>query len=253
MASQDNGAALSGVEGRKHLYVRPELLTPEVHGKLGFRRAERPFDFVRDTIALPITAVEFAQAQRNFPIVFSDIDNPVPLAVMGLPGGGNLFVDENGRWDKSAYVPGYMRCHPLALAPQADGRVAVVIDAAASCVSEEPEFPFFVDGKPSPRTEEMISFCGQFEAERKKTQAFCSRMKELGLLAVQRVATNPGADDETPLADFVAIDTRKLSALDDATVVELHRNGYLLLAYLQSQSTDNWRRLVTLKKRQQNA
>ena len=253
MAFQDNGAATSGMEGRKHLYVRPELLTPEVHGGLGFRRAERPFDFVRSTIALPIITVEFAQVQRNFPIVFSELDNPVPLAVMGLPGGENLFVDENGRWEKSAYVPGYMRCHPLALAPQTDGRVAVVIDTAASCVSDDPEFPFFVDGKPSQRTEELINFCGQFEAERKKTQEFCRRMNELGLLAVQRVASNPGADDETPLADFVAIDSRKLASLDDAMVVELHRNGYLMLAHLQAQSTDNWRRLVALHKRRQSA
>ena len=62
---------------------------------------------------------------------------------MGLPGGENLFVDDNGRWEKSAYVPGYMRCHPLALAPQADGRVAVVIDAAASCVSDGSGVSFF--------------------------------------------------------------------------------------------------------------
>ena len=37
--------------------------------------------------AIPRTADEFVQAQRDFPIVFSSGDNPLPLALMGLNEG----------------------------------------------------------------------------------------------------------------------------------------------------------------------
>ena len=33
--------------------------------------------------AIPLTVDEFVQAQRDFPIVFSSGDNPLPLALMG--------------------------------------------------------------------------------------------------------------------------------------------------------------------------
>ena len=46
--------------------------------------------------AIPLTVEEFPQAQRNFPIVFSVGDQPVPLALMGLNEGVNVFVDAEG-------------------------------------------------------------------------------------------------------------------------------------------------------------
>ena len=47
--------------------------------------------------AVPITVDEFLLAQRHFPIVFSAGDNPVPLALMGLNEGINVFVDAKGK------------------------------------------------------------------------------------------------------------------------------------------------------------
>jgi hypothetical protein len=253
MNSRKKESAAAGLQGHKHLYARPELLTPESHGHLGFRRGERSFEFVRETIAIPVTTVEFSHAQRSFPIVFSDMDNPLPLAVMGLPGGTNLFVEADGSWDRHAYVPGYLRCHPLALAPQRDGRVAVVIDTAAACITDQPEVPFFINDRPSETTEELIGFCGKFDVERGKTEAFSARMKDLELLAVHSVTHKPGSGDETPLAEYVTVDARKLDSLDATLVVDLYRAGYLQLAWLQVNSVDNWRRLVAAEQRRERA
>ena len=46
--------------------------------------------------AVPLTVEEFPQAQRHYPIVFSVGDQPVPLALMGLNEGVNVFFDEKG-------------------------------------------------------------------------------------------------------------------------------------------------------------
>ncbi len=248
MNSAANGGDSAPLKGQKHLYQQPELLTNEAHGDLGFIKAERPFDFVADTIAVPVTTPEFGQAQKDFPIVFSEMENPIALAIMGIPDGKNLFVTGSGGWDSNSYLPGYMRCHPFALAPQGD-KVAVVVDVLAKCVSKSPEHPFFVDGKPSPQTEELINFCGQFESARHRTVEYCKRLKELDLLSPQRTSRNPDTDKEETIADFVGIDVRKLEKLDDAVVLELYKSGILQLVYLQLNSLDNWRKLIARSER----
>ena len=49
--------------------------------------------FLRTQHAIPVTIDEFALVQRNYPIIFSVGDNPVPLALMGLNEGVNTFVE----------------------------------------------------------------------------------------------------------------------------------------------------------------
>ncbi|MEQ1496782.1 MAG: SapC family protein, partial [Novosphingobium sp.] len=66
--------------------------------------------------AIPLTAEEFVQASRHFPIVFSIADNPVPLALMGLNEGVNTFFDDEGKISGPVYVPAYARRYPFMLA-----------------------------------------------------------------------------------------------------------------------------------------
>ena len=104
MANEQQGNPLASMAGKKFLYKQPEILTFESHGSLGITPSERPFEFVKNERAIPLTMVEISSAQRHYPIVFSSMENPVPMAVVGLPGDGNLFIDDNGRWDPECYV-----------------------------------------------------------------------------------------------------------------------------------------------------
>ena len=63
------------------------------HGNFKARRL-KGLDRVAKVHAVPVTVDEFAMAQRHFPIVFSVGDNPVPIALMGLHEGTNVFFDE---------------------------------------------------------------------------------------------------------------------------------------------------------------
>ena len=244
MTSAEDSTDEMLLAGAKHLYKRPQLLTPEAHGDLGFISSDRPFEFVRDTVAVPLTTAEFSDAAKNYPIVFSDVQNPVVLAAMGLPGGANLFVSDKGTWDEDAYLPGYLRCYPFALVPQSDDRLALVIDAEADSIGENPVVPFFVEGQPSSRTSEIMDYCGKFEAARHETQAFCRELERLELLSPQRVTRDPGSEQERPVADFVGIDHRKVASLSDEEIIRLHKSGALQLIYLQLSSIANWRRFI---------
>ena len=56
------------------------------------------------------------------PIVFSQGDDAVPLALMGLNEGVNVFVDEEGQLrDPYIYVPAYVRRYPVSARPAEPG------------------------------------------------------------------------------------------------------------------------------------
>ena len=123
--------------------------------------------------------------------------------------------------------------------------MAVVVDTAAATVSDNPQFPFFVDGEISEQADALMRVCGQYEAERKRTQEFCDKLKELELLAPLRATHTPeGASEPELLANYVAIDVEKLNDLSADLVFELHTKGFLSAMYLQVYSHENWRHLM---------
>ena len=231
--------------GQKLLYKQPELLNHELHGSLGLRMPARPFEFARKSRALPITLSEIASAQKHFPIVFSDLENPVPLAVVGTLDDENLFIDDNGNWERETYVPAYLRCYPFALAARSDEEFAVVIDRAAESITDDPEQPFFGDdNKVTPETKALIDFCGRYDAEVKRTAEFGLRLKALGLLAGQQVTRRTPEGTDVPVASYVAVDSDKLNELDDAAVKELFSQGYLAGIFAHLFSLENWQVMI---------
>jgi hypothetical protein len=248
MTDASTATPATEIAGKMFLYEKPELLNKEIHGSMGFTPVDRPFDFVSHVRAVPLTMVEFGSALRNFPIVYSDMENPVPLAVMGIAENENIFVGKDGKWDELSYVPMYLRCHPFAFATEEGGRMAVVVDVAASTVNDNPQYPFFVDGEISEQTDVLMRACAQMESERNRTQEFCARIKELDLLAPLRATHTPEGETEAqPLADYIAIDAAKLNELPADVVYELHKKGFLSAMYLQLYSLENWRHLVARK------
>jgi len=230
--------------GNLFLYEKPELLTEAEHGHLGITPSDTPYAFAAGARAVPVTLAEIWAAHRDYPIVFTNLEAPFPVAVLGIAEDRNLFM-QNGQWEKGHYVPAYLRCHPFAFAAEQEGRVAVAVDREAATVTENPKYPFFADGKLAKETEELMRFVAQYETERRRTVEFCRQLKELGLLAAQRATyTPPGGNEEKTLANYVSIDADKLSRLDDASVLALHRAGRLSAAYLQLHSLENWQAMV---------
>lgn len=245
MTANDSQQRSTSLAGKMFLYEAPELLNPEVHGTMGFKPAQRPFDFVRNVRAIPLTMIEFGSAMRSYPIIFSGLENPIPLAIVGLLDDVNLFVDDEGQWDQFSYVPTYLRCYPFTFAKEASGQMAVVVDRNAPSVSDEPDYPFFVDGKTSEHTDALMQLCAEYEQERQRTASYCQKLVDLGLLATMQVAHTPeGETENQPLADYVAIDAAKLDELPAEEIYELHRTGFLSASYLHLYSLENWRHLM---------
>lgn len=249
----DEAIATSGnVSGQMFLYREPELLSPEKHGDLGFTPAERPFDFIKNERVLPLTMSEFSEAQRYYPIIFSNLERPVPLAAVGLLEEVNLFVGDDGKWDAMCYLPNYLRCYPFALAKESDERIAIVVDRAASSVSENPQYPFFRDGQLSEQAEALTQLCGQYDADRQRTNEFCKKLVEMELLTPLGATYTPDGESEAqPLAEYIGINVEKLNELTKDQVFELHAAGYLSALYLQLYSLENWRHLMARREKRE--
>jgi len=240
-------SAKASFEGRMFLYEQPELLTKEDHGGMGLGPVARPYDFVRAVRAVPLVVLEFRSAQRDYPVVFSDTEIPSPLAVLGVMDDVNLFVDDNGNWICPHYIPSYIRCHPIALAQAPNEQMLVLIDRAAATISERPEEPFFDGAGVTDRIQARIDFCTRYNQERRRTVRFCTRLRELGLFAGQRVMLQPPGREKESAGTYVGIDVEKLGKLDNDTLRELHDDGSLAAIYAHVFSLENWSRLLDLR------
>src|SRR5881394_2876072 len=97
------------------LYNDLTPLNSNEHGDWRMRSTDGLRQFA-DNHAIPLTVDEFVLAQRSVPIIFSAGPDPVPLALMGLNEGVNVFTDEEGKLTRPVYVPAYVRRYPWLLA-----------------------------------------------------------------------------------------------------------------------------------------
>jgi hypothetical protein len=132
-------------------YNSLEPLSSEVHGKFGFVPMDRA-PFLVGQHAIPITVDEFTQVQRFMPIVFTTGEDVVPLALMGLNEGVNVFIDEDGKASQEIYIPAYVRRYPFMLArlrPDTED-LTLCFDPTAPHVSSTGEGEaIFGDGQPT--------------------------------------------------------------------------------------------------------
>jgi hypothetical protein len=247
----DNTTGTIETSGTLLFYKNPEPLNSENHSHLGITADSKdPYGFARNTQLVPITVAEFAAAALCYPIIFAGTDHS-PAAVMGLQKDHNAYVGEDGMMPDATYVPGFMRRYPFVPATNNgdETNMMVCIDRAASVVTENPEQPFFVDGKPSEFTQRAIEFIQNYENETHGARNFVKAMEELDLFETQDVTIPQSSEDgksiiQQKIGEFVGLSHKKLNALPAKKIMELRDNGGLMAIYSQMLSQANWQRLV---------
>jgi SapC len=216
-------------------YNAIEPLNLEAHGKMKVRALTGLPELGR-THAVPLTVDEFTLVQRHYPIVFSVGETPVPIALMGLNEGVNVFLDENGRsTDPSLYIPAYLRRYPFLLAklrPDSD-ELSLCYDPTSGAVGDFEEGEALFDGdQPSAATKAILEFCEQFEAAGLRTNAFVEELVKSDLLMDGEVAIQPeGFEQPFVYRGFRMIDEEKLRELRGDELRKMNQNGMLPLIY----------------------
>lgn len=197
--------------------------------------------------AVPLTADEFIQAQRHFPIVFSSGEGSVPIALMGLNEGVNTFIDDDGKLIDDVYIPAYARRYPYLLArltPDAQ-ELSLCFDPTTGILGEfkDGEALFDGEGKPAPPVEGALDFCQKFEEAGAKTQALMEELNKKDLLMDGEIAITRNDDPEKPYIyrGFKMVNEEKLRELDAETAKLWTGNGIMALIFAHLFSLDMMR------------
>ena len=198
-------------------------------------RATGSLSWLVNSHAVPLTAEEFPLAQRHYPIIFSSGQNPVPLALMGLNEGVNVFVDENGKLTQDVYLPAYVRRYPymlVKLREDADS-LSLCFDPTTALIGEFDEGdPMFIDGEPSEKTKTALSFCEQFEIAGQKTANFVTELEKHGLLMDGELKMQvAGREEPYAYSGFRMVDEGKLREVRGDVLRSWNQNGLLALVY----------------------
>ena len=191
--------------------------------------------------AVPLTVEEFPQAQRFFPIIFSAGDSPVPLALMGMSEGVNVFVDEDGSVKSPIYIPAYARRYPFMLARlRADGEeLSLCFDPTSDLIGEFDEGDaLFENGAPSDACKATLDFCEKFEIAGQKTSQFMEELEKHKLLMDGELALGVQGQEPFTYRGFRMVDENKLKEVRGDVLRGWAQNGLLPLIYAHLFSLD---------------
>jgi hypothetical protein len=210
-------------------------------------RASSSFNFARKANSLYLAGVEFNEACKEYAIVFTRVASgkTVPVAMLGLRARENLYVDPQAHWD-AAYIPAFVRRYPFVLA-DLPGRteMAVCVDEAFEGLNAAEGEPLFdPQGNNTPFLQNALDFLNRYQAEYLRTEAFCRRLEQAGLLMEMNAKADLVDGRSFTINGLMIVDEKKLLALPDAAALSLFRSGELHLISMHLMSLSNMQKLV---------
>lgn len=169
--------------------------------------------------AVALGQTEMAKAALHYPIAFTRQPRTaalVPVAVLGLRNGQNLFVDAAGRWDPACYRPAFIRRYPFcvtalstAAQPAARPMICVVI---SELVGAAPAL-FDATGNATTAWEPWRRLIDAMEGDREHARQLCRRLETLDLLVPFDALATPRAGERLRLSGLLRVDESRLASL----------------------------------------
>jgi SapC len=208
--------------------------------------------FCNNLNAIPISFTEFSLTCRDYPLVFTSGDNGqsyAPVAVLGVADGENLFL-ANGVWDKSVYLPAYVRRYPFCMA-----RVNLDQVEQANrliCVEKEflddmGEFMFDAEGKPLPKWQPIEKLLQEYEADLDRSREMSAILSDYALLEPFSMQAQTKAGAAMNLTGMYRVEEKKMEYLNAGQHKNLIKKGVMGRIYAHLISLDNFARLVERK------
>jgi len=209
-------------------------------------------EFCSQLNAIPISYTEFSAACRDYPLVFTSGDNGqtyAPVAVLGLTNGENLFL-ANGAWDRSVYVPAYVRRYPFCMArvnldqvEQADRLICV----EKAFLDEQGETMFDAGGKPLPKWQSIEKLLQEYEADLERSREMSAILADYSLLESFSMQAQPKAGGAMNLTGMFRVNEKKMEFLNASQHKNLIKKGVMGRIYAHLISLDNFARLLDRK------
>ncbi len=210
-------------------------------------RAGKDYSFSKDINSVPLTAVEFAPAAADFPIVFAGQgDQIMPMAIMGMRAGQNMYVDDTGAFTAS-YVPAFLRRYPFIFSSADDGKnFTLCIDESFEGCNQENrgERLFDSDGERTQYLNTVLGFHKEYQVQFARTEGFCKKLQELELLEPMGAQVVPEGGERITLTGFQTVNRQKLKELAPDQIESLFRSDGLELIHLHLYSLSSFNRML---------
>jgi Holliday junction resolvase len=152
----------------------------------------KSFSYAQEQISVPLTITEFYEACKDYPILFAKDANGswMATAMLGYKEKENLFIDENGIWEKQRYIPAHIRRYPFIYVNNTETEeltLAVDGDYKSEDTQDEVRKLFLEDGTNSEFLNGVLRFLNQFHGDALATEKFIKQLENWELLE-ERVA-----------------------------------------------------------------
>jgi hypothetical protein len=196
---------------------------------------------------VPLGLEEIEPAGLFYPILFTSGEQPIPVALLGVRNGQNLFVDHAGAWMPQAYIPAYVRAFPfLFVEDAAKGARYVAVEADAACLSEERGLPLFQDDQPTLTLTEAVSLSENLRLSLRHAADLGTALRDAGVLEHRDATINFTAGETARIGGFMTIDRQKLDAVPDQVFLTWRQRGWLPAIYAHMASAGNWQAIIDL-------
>lgn len=231
------------------MFTKLEILNSNAHRNLHVLPISN-FKFAASIHVASIMVHEFNRATATYPIVFvedEEQDAFMPVVLLGLEPGRNLFVDADGRWN-ATYVPAIIRRYPFSLAQSGDEKFFnVCIDTGSDLINEtEGQRLFDDEGQAAPVIERIKSYLTELQSLAAFTQEFCAELKSMNMFSPLNMKVMDGGRIRNISGAYV-VNAERLNNLSDKKFLELRQKRYLTPIYSHLTSLAQIERLVQLR------
>jgi hypothetical protein len=230
-------------------YKKPTALNAQLHSDLNFVNDASDYGFANATNSVILAGVEFIEACKEYPIVFTRASNgvAVPAAVLGVSNEQNLFVNEAGEWD-ARYIPAFVRRYPFVLAESGEAgkeTLTVCYDAESPNFSTKRGEPLFdKKGEPTELLGNTMKLLQAYHEQTKRTAEMMALVDEHQLLRPMNMRMELNRGDQFALEGLLIIDESKLADLPAEVTQKLQKEGFMGWIYAHLISLSNFARLL---------
>lgn len=211
--------------------------------------ADKAPSFARNVHALPISFSEISAASRDYPVAFSSGDGGETFtltAILGLQQHQNMFLMEDGYWDRRVYVPAYVRRFPFCMARVTrDGEVQSerVVCVEDSAITDDGDELFDDQGEALPVWSQIQEFVTEYERDLMRGEEFCRLLAGHKLLEPISVTAELG-EFKMELSGLYRVNREALSALPEDVLRTLMKDEAMDAIFVHLWSINNFQRLL---------
>jgi len=202
--------------------------------------------FAATTNSVPLAGVEFGEAVKEYPVVFSSdgAGNFSAVAVLGLQNAENLFLDAEAKW-QAHYVPAFVRRYPFILGANHEnpGQPLVCVDEACPWLGRDVGEPLFAGNQVSPFLSQIVAFLNDYNLQSERTAEFGRKLADWGLLSESQAQATTTDGQVHTLTGIWIVDEAALANLEADKVQALFKTGELGWIFFHLISLSNFRLL----------